>query len=125
MGAVLWICQLILAGVFLFTGFSKILVYDKVTKFVEARNKTQPIGIAARQAAIIGVAEIAGALGEIIPIHFAFYPYFLPLVASAFLAILMMGAFKYHLKRKESPAPSVVLILLAAFVIVGRWPWWG
>jgi hypothetical protein len=49
----------------------------------------------------------------------------LPLVSSAFLAILMIGAVQYHLRRKESPAPSLVLILLAIFVIVGRWPWWG
>ena len=125
MDVVLWICQLILAGVFLFTGISKLIAYDKVKKFVESRNKTQPIGIAYKQAVVIGLAEIVGALGEIVPVHFAFYTYFLPLVASAFLTVLMMGAFRYHLKRRESFAPSMVLILLAAFVIIGRWPWWG
>jgi uncharacterized membrane protein YphA (DoxX/SURF4 family) len=125
MNVLMWIAQLIIGGVFLFTGFSKLFVYDKVTKFVERRSKTHPIGIPARQAAVIGVAEIAGALGEIVPIHFEGYPYLLPLVSSAFLAILMMGAFQYHLRRKESAAPSLVLILMAILVIVGRWPWWG
>lgn len=120
----MWIAQLILAGVFLFTGFSKLLAYKKLTKVVEKHYKGHTIGIPPKQAAVIGLAEIAGALGEIIPIHFAF-PYLLPLVSSAFLAILMLGAFRYHLRRKESATPTIVLILLSVLVIVGRWPWWG
>lgn len=124
MDVVMWAAQLILAGVFLFTGFSKLLAYGTLTRIVEARFKGQPIGIDPKQAAVIGVAEICGAVGEIVPIHFVF-PYLLPIVSSAFLAILMLGAFRYHLRRKESSTPSVVLILLAIFVIIGRWPWWG
>jgi hypothetical protein len=63
-------------------------------------------------------------VGEIVRVHFVF-PYLLPIVSSAFPAILMLGAFRYHLRRKQSSASSIVLILLAIFVIIGRWPWWG
>jgi hypothetical protein len=124
MDVFMWITQLILAGVFFFTGFGKIFAYKKLTKVVENRLKSKTITIQHQQAAIIGVAEIAGALGEIVPLQLSF-PNLLPLLSSAFLAILMLGAFTYHLRRKESAAPSIVLILMAILVILGRWPWWG
>jgi uncharacterized membrane protein YphA (DoxX/SURF4 family) len=124
MNILMWIAQLILGGVFLFTGISKIIAYDKVRKFVEARTKGNTVSMNAGQAAVIGVAEVCGGVGEILPVQLAF-PYLLPLVSSTFLAILMLGAFQYHLRRKESATPSAVLILLAVLVIIGRWPWWG
>jgi hypothetical protein len=46
---------------------------------------------------------------------------FLRLAAGA-LALLMVAAGIYHIRRQESAAPSVSLFLLALFVIVGRWP---
>ena len=44
------------------------------------------------------------------------------LCAAAWLALIMVGAGIYHLRRQESAAPDVSLFLLALFVIVGRWP---
>jgi hypothetical protein len=124
MDVLMWSAQLILAGVFLFTGISKLVAYSQVSKFLEGRFMGKPLGIHPKQAAVIGLAEISGALGEIVPVHLSF-PNLLPLVSSAFLAVLMMGAFRYHLRRKESAAPSITLILLAILVILGRWPYWG
>jgi hypothetical protein len=112
-------------GRFFFTDFGNIFAYKKLTEVVESRLKGNTITIQHKQAAIIGVAEIAGALGEITPLHFSLFPNLLPLLSSAFRAILMLGAFTYHLRRKESAAPSIALILLAILVILGRWPWWG
>jgi hypothetical protein len=120
----MWTAQIILAGVFLFTGFGKIVAYNKLTNVVEARSKGKPIGVTHLHAAILGVAEIVWALGEIIPFHLE-YPYLVVLVSSVCLAIVMMGATLYHIRRKESAAPSISLFLLAVLVIVGRWPWWG
>jgi hypothetical protein len=34
----------------------------------------------------------------------------------------MVIAGMYHVRRKETATPSVVLFLMAVFVIVGRWP---
>jgi hypothetical protein len=33
----------------------------------------------------------------------------------------MTGAAIYHFRRKEPAAPDIALLLLAVFVIVGRW----
>jgi hypothetical protein len=43
-------------------------------------------------------------------------------LAAGGLALLMVGAGIYHLRRDESAAPAVSTFLLALFVIVGRWP---
>jgi hypothetical protein len=43
-------------------------------------------------------------------------------LAAGGLALLMVAAGIYHLRRQESVAPSVALFLLAVFVIFGRWP---
>jgi hypothetical protein len=58
MNGLLWIAQIILAGVFLFTGFSKLFTYEKLLKVIEGRSKSGQIGVSRGQDAIIGVAEI-------------------------------------------------------------------
>jgi hypothetical protein len=49
-------------------------------------------------------------------------PYVFLRLAAGGLALLMVAAGIYHIRRQESAAPSVSLFLLALFVIVGRWP---
>jgi uncharacterized membrane protein YphA (DoxX/SURF4 family) len=121
MNTLLWIVQIILAGVFLFTGFSKIFAYGQVVKVVEARSKAGRIGMSRRQAVLVGLVEIAGAVGLLMPID-PWPPFVLLRLAAGGLALLMVAAGIYHIRRKESAAPSVALFLLALFVIVGRWP---
>ena len=121
MNELLWIAQILLAGIFLFTGVSKLLAYERVIGAVEARSKGLPAGVSRGLAACIGVAEIAGALGVISP------PSWMPdhlliRMAAAGLALIMVGAGIYHLRRQDSAAPAVSLFLLALFIIVGRWP---
>jgi hypothetical protein len=43
-------------------------------------------------------------------------------LSAAGLALLMVAAGIYHIRRQESAAPSVAVFLPALFVIVGRWP---
>ncbi len=121
MNGLLWIAQILLAGIFLFTGVSKLLAYERVMGVVEARSKGIPAGVSRGLAAFIGLAEIAGALGVVSP------PSLLPghlliRLAAAGLALIMVLAGIYHLRRQDSAAPAVTLFLLALFVIVGRWP---
>lgn len=121
MNGLLWIAQILLAGIFLFTGASKLVAYEKVKGAVEARSKGIPAGVSRGLAAFIGLAEIAGALGVVSP------PSLLPghlliRLAAAGLALIMVLASIYHLRRQDSAAPTVSLFLLALFVIVGRWP---
>jgi uncharacterized membrane protein YphA (DoxX/SURF4 family) len=121
MNTLLWIAQIILGGVFLFTGFSKIFAYGHVVKVVEARSKGRPIGMARVQAALLGLVEVAGAAGVLVPVDL-WPPDVLLRLAAAGLGLLMVGAGIYHIRRQESAAPCVSLFLLALFVIVGRWP---
>jgi uncharacterized membrane protein YphA (DoxX/SURF4 family) len=121
MNGLLWIAQILLAAIFLFTGVSKLLAYERVMDAVEARSKGLPTGVSRGLAAFIGLAEIAGALGVVSP------PSLLPghlliRLAAAGLALIMVLAGIYHLRRQDSAAPAVSLFLLALFIIVGRWP---
>jgi uncharacterized membrane protein YphA (DoxX/SURF4 family) len=121
MNTLLWIVQITLAGVFLFTGFSKIFAYGQVVKVVEARSKAGPIGMSRGQAVLVGLAEVAGAAAVLVPMD-VWPPYVFLRLAAAGLALLMVAAGIYHIRRQESAAPSISLFLLALFVIVGRWP---
>jgi uncharacterized membrane protein YphA (DoxX/SURF4 family) len=121
MNTLFWIAQILLAGTFLFTGAGKLLAYEKLVRVVEKRSKGGKIGMSRSQAGIVGVLEIAGAVGVILPFDL-WPPDILLRLAAAGLALLMVVAGIYHLRRQESAVPSVVLFLLALFVIVGRWP---
>ncbi len=68
MNGLLWIAQILLAGVFLFAGGSKILAYDELVKAVEAKSKGGKIGMSRSQAAVVGIAELIGAVGVVVPV---------------------------------------------------------
>jgi uncharacterized membrane protein YphA (DoxX/SURF4 family) len=121
MNGLLWIAQILLAAIFLFTGVSKLLVFERVKGVVEARSNGIPVGVSRGLAAFIGLAEIVGALGVVSP------PSLLPghlliRLAAGGLALIMVLAGIYHIRRQDSAAPAVSLFLLALFIIVGRWP---
>ncbi len=125
MNGLLWIAQLVLAGVFLVTGFTKLFAYEKLVKKLEDRSTSGRIGMSRGQAAAIGLLEIAGGVGVLSPAGFvsANLPaHLFILLAAGGLALLMVAAGIYHLRRQESAAPAVSLFLLAVFVIFGRWP---
>jgi uncharacterized membrane protein YphA (DoxX/SURF4 family) len=121
MNTLLWIVQIILAGVFLFTGFSKIFAYGKVVKVVEARSKGGGIGMSQGQAVLVGLLEVVGAAAVLVPMDL-WPPYILLRLAAGGLGLLMVFAGIYHIRRQETAAPDVSLFLLALFIIVGRWP---
>jgi hypothetical protein len=126
MNTLIWIGQILLATVFFLTGVSKLLAYRTLIKTIEERRKTAPIRVTRAQGAVIGLLEIAGAIGVIMPP--AWTPdalatdYLLVRVSAGCLALLMVGATIYHFRRRESASPAISAFLLALFVIVGRWP---
>jgi uncharacterized membrane protein YphA (DoxX/SURF4 family) len=121
MNTLLWVVQIILAGVFLFTGFSKIFAYGQVVKVVEARSNAGGIGMSQGQAVLVGLVEVAGAAAVLVPVDL-WPPYVLLRLSAGGLGLLMVFAGIYHIRRQETAAPDVSLFLLALFVIVGRWP---
>jgi hypothetical protein len=126
MNALIWSGQIALAAVFLFTGFSKIFAYRKLIRTIETRRKTAVITMTAGQGRLVGLLEVIGAVGVIVPLDLTpaglAANYLLVRLAAAGLGLLMVAATIYHFRRRESAAPAIAALLLALFVIVGRWP---
>ena len=68
---------------------------------------------------LLGLAEVLGAVGLIVPVATGIVPVLTP-VAALCLAVLMAGGVKTHLDLKESPAPPAVLLVLCLFVAAAR-----
>jgi uncharacterized membrane protein YphA (DoxX/SURF4 family) len=113
---VLWIVQVLLALLFLFTGGMKLVLP------IEAMTEQMPMpGWFLR---FIGVAEVLGAIGLILPWLLGIKPGLTPLAACG-LVIIMIGATVVTLVAGLGVGPAlipVVVGLLAAFVAYGRRP---
>ena len=69
------------------------------------------------QIKLIGAAEVAGAVGLIVPAATGILPVLTP-IAGVCLAVLMAGAVNVHAGRGEDFIPQLVLGLLAAAIAV-------
>jgi len=110
----LWIVQGLLAALFLFAGVMKlILPLDKLTG---------PISVPGLLLRFIGVCEVFGALGLILPGLLRIRPGLTPLAAAG-LVIIMIGATVINLMGGDVMSALITLVvgLLAAFVAYGRW----
>jgi uncharacterized membrane protein YphA (DoxX/SURF4 family) len=113
MNIALWIVQALLSAAFLMSGGMKLFAYEKYQKMAKGP------GISKGLVTFIGIAEVAGALGLILPLATHIAPLLTPLAALG-LAIIMILAIAFHVKRKETAAPPAVLLILAIFVTIGR-----
>jgi uncharacterized membrane protein YphA (DoxX/SURF4 family) len=120
MNVALWIVQGLLAVAFIASGSMKLFAYQKFGKQSEKSGKT---GITRGLAAFIGISEIAGALGVVLPMATNIAPGLSPWAAVG-LATIMLLAIVFHLRRHESPVPALILFLLSAFVVYGRFSNW-
>ncbi|MBT3188204.1 MAG: DoxX family protein [Anaerolineae bacterium] len=118
MNTVLWIVQGILAMMFLMAGMMKI----KQAKEEMAEKMPWVEDFSQGQIRSIGIVEVMGALGLILPMVTGIMPILTPLAAVG-LALTMVGAFMTHLRRKEMVpmgAMNMMLFAMAAFVAYGR-----
>lgn len=69
---------------------------------------------------LIGVAEILGAIGLIVPAATHIAPILVPLAAVG-LALVMVGAAAMHARRKEVPMIAINAVLLGLAIVVA----WG
>jgi hypothetical protein len=113
-----WIAQILLACVFLFDGFRRVLVYFRKADPELAGPRANVTAMPFAAACAIALAEICGALGLVAPIHL-WRPEVLPMMAAVGLALLTAVAALYRARRNEPSAQVVALFLLAVFVIVG------
>lgn len=115
MNVLLWIAQALLAGMCLISGSMKLFMYDAM--MAKAPAMTQfPHGVVI----FIGVAELLGAVGLILPMVLRVKPWLTPLAALLFGEVMLM-AIPVHLMQGEGIAVNVVLFLLSIFVAYGRW----
>ena len=110
----LWIVQGILCVLFLGAGGTKVFAYRKYKEGVG-----RELDLSKGLVTFIGISELAGAVGLILPMASGIAPVLTPLAAAG-LAIIMLLATGFHLKRKEPAYMTLVLLILSAFVAVGR-----
>ena len=111
----LWVVQGLLALVFAMSGGMKLGVpYAELLKqgpWVQS----VPEGLVK----VIGVAEVSGALGLILPAATRIKPILTPLAAAGFVVIMVLACC-LHLSLGEPPIVQVILGGLATFVVWGR-----
>jgi uncharacterized membrane protein YphA (DoxX/SURF4 family) len=115
----LWLVQVLLALLFLFAGGTKLVIPPDVLASMGSPNQIQLPNLFVR---FIGVVEVLGALGLILPGLLRIKPGLTPLAAAG-LMIIMAGATALTLASGEVSTALVPLAtgLLAAFVAYGRW----
>lgn len=121
MNTVVWSMQILVAGVFVYAGFSTIFLPARSAHAIAGRPGWQCAGVPCPLAAAIALAEIAGAVCLVLPLD-AGHPFLLAQSAAACLALLTAAAALYHMRRREPSAPLIALLLMEMFVIVGRLP---
>jgi len=114
---VLWIVQGLLALIFLFTGGTKLILPIEVL--------TEQTPLPGWFVRFLGVAEVLGAIGLILPGLLRIWPVLTPLAASG-LVIIVTGATVLTLVGVVPVGAAMALIplvvgLLSAFVAYGRW----
>lgn len=117
MNLVLWVVQILLALAFGMAGFMK------ATKPVDTlvARMAWAADYSPRTIKLIGVVEIFGALGLILPQLTGIAPVLTPIAAIG-LAIVMVLAIGVHLRRREYPVVlfNVILLALSVFIAWGR-----
>ena len=114
MNILLWIIQVLLALLFLFGGGVKLIM--------PIEEMVKQTGMSALFLRFIGVCEVLGALGLILPGLLRIRPGLTPLAAVGLL-IIMIGATALTLKSGGLAMALMPLVtgLLSAFVAYGRW----
>jgi hypothetical protein len=118
MNVALWILQVLLALVFLFAGGTKLVLPLDVLTSMGSPNQVHLPGLLIR---FIGVCEVLGALGLMLPGIFRIRPGLAPMAAAGMMIIMIGATVLTFVGDGVTPAlfPMVVLFLLA-FVAYGR-----
>jgi len=118
MNTVLWVLQIVLAVVFAAAGIAKIALPRDRLKATMG-DWVDPVPAPAIK--LLGLAELAAAVGLIVPPLVSVAPILTPLAAIG-VVIVLAGAIVTHGRRHEYPniAVNVVLAVAAAVVIWGR-----
>ena len=120
MNIALWIAQGLLAALYLLVGSMKTFQPAKV----RANSRmTWAHGQPDQYIRFVGIPEVLGGLGLILPLLTGILPWLTVLAAIGLTLIQVLAIFQEHLPRKEyqSIPLNVVLLGLSIFVVIGRW----
>ena len=114
MNIALWIIQALLAALFLFAGGMKLIT--------PIEEMTKQIAMPGWFLRFIGVAEVLGAIGLILPWLFRVRPGLTPLAAAG-LSVIMIGATVVTMIIGDIPTALIPFMTggLSVFVAYGRW----
>lgn len=117
MNTALWIAQGALAAAYVLNALPKLRLSPEELR--ERLPFTEDFST--RTVRLVGVAELAGAVGLIVPWATGIAPVLTP-VAAIGLGLLMVGAMATHLRRREFAYVPLNLALLATsvFIAAGR-----
>jgi uncharacterized membrane protein len=114
----LWVGQILLALGFIAVGLNHALNYERASATPQM---AWMAAVGRDRLRVIGMLEVLGGIGVILPAITGIATWLVPLAALC-LALVMVAAIVFHLRRHET-APAIfnlVLGLLAAFVAYGR-----
>lgn len=117
MNIALWVVQIILGLAFIIFGSMKTFQYEKAKASLPwVKNSAKGL------VTFIGVSELLGGLGLILPYATGITPILTPIAALG-LGVIMILAAGFHAKRKENQSigMNIIFLALAIFVAFGRW----
>ncbi|UUZ81237.1 DoxX family protein [Paenibacillus sp. P26] len=119
MNVVLWIVQGILALGFIYSGWLKAIQYEAAkTSWTWVSDVPKSLVF------FIGLAELLGVIGLILPQITKIVPVLTPIAAAGLAAIVLFGAV-FHMIRGEyrEIIVNIIFLALALFVAIGRLKW--
>ena len=119
MSVAVWVVTGLLAALFLMAGAMKLA--KSKAQLLENASMGWVEDFSPAVLKLIGLAEVAGAAGLILPGAFDVATWLVPTAAIG-LAVVMAGAVITHLRRREYPnmVVNLVLLALAVFVAIER-----
>ena len=118
MNIALWIIQILLAVLYGMAGMMKAFQTEKAKQqFPWAKERSDGF------VRFVGISEMLGAIGLILPIVTGVLPWLTPLAALGLSIIQLLAIFTVHVPKKEYNVVPVnlVLLTLSLFVVFGRW----
>ena len=118
MNVALWIAQILLAVMYGMSGSMKTFQTAKAkAQFPWAKNRSDGF------VRFVGLSELLGALGLILPLVTGILPWLTVLAAIGLTLIQLLAIFTEHLPKRElNVIPvNVILIAISVFIAFGRW----
>lgn len=118
MNSILWILQFLIAGIFMFSGINKSIFSEQ--KLI-AKGQTGVVGLPLPLIRFIGVSEILGAIGIILPLWLNILPILTTISAICFAIIMIPAAIiHYRLGEPKNIFTNCVIFLLCIFIAYCR-----